>query len=428
MRRLAELYRGRGDESRARDILQRFAAVSELAPASESPRWPGPTSCRAVPARRGPTIFGDEFPDRKARPSLDRLRQRARDRPVRRLGRGARPWAESTRGRRRERRAAARGRARAEGGQGQRVRLGAAARRGERLPALRQARQGDRAAAARDRGKPESPRCAREARRGARRERRSRTGGAGVAARCLACARGTRQRGAARAARTDRGARRVGRGGCRARHASRRPRLRARRLRANLRRRGPRPRRRPRPSPISCSTTTTSSRRPSPRQRAAPPQPGIARDRARPTTRGRSRSTVEGRARRRSLRVGLFGESVDPRRERTTTRADEDPPAVDPAEAFGRNAASLGAAARQQVLDQPEEADFTCSRTARRGGGLYRACSAVPVTRGARAPREIARPAVAARRRRGRDAGGPGHRSRRGGRAHAARVGARATR
>src|SRR5262245_23682457 len=75
MRRLAELYRGRGDESRARQILERFANVVELgggaveedefAPAADELKG-GAGLLDGDPD----ALFGDEFPDSAGAPEL----------------------------------------------------------------------------------------------------------------------------------------------------------------------------------------------------------------------------------------------------------------------------------------------------------------------------------------------------------------------
>src|SRR5262249_763999 len=71
LRRLAELFRSRGDESRARDILQRFAEVVDLAGGREE------TSPRDE-LRGGASLledddadlFGSEFPDSEGAPEI----------------------------------------------------------------------------------------------------------------------------------------------------------------------------------------------------------------------------------------------------------------------------------------------------------------------------------------------------------------------
>jgi tetratricopeptide (TPR) repeat protein len=75
LRRLAELYRSRGDESRARDILQRFAALSDLtdsaADAEVGP--PGDDELSGgglIDDDHASALFGDEFPDSEGAPEL----------------------------------------------------------------------------------------------------------------------------------------------------------------------------------------------------------------------------------------------------------------------------------------------------------------------------------------------------------------------
>jgi tetratricopeptide (TPR) repeat protein len=67
LRRLAELYRSRGDESRARDILQRFAEVGDLADPGNEIAPPETDELRGGDLLDGDgdpgDLFGDEFPD-----------------------------------------------------------------------------------------------------------------------------------------------------------------------------------------------------------------------------------------------------------------------------------------------------------------------------------------------------------------------------
>jgi tetratricopeptide (TPR) repeat protein len=77
LRRLAELYRGRGDESRARDILQRFASVGELSDAAAGADALGLDAGGADELSGGDllgddagALFGDEFPDSEGAPEL----------------------------------------------------------------------------------------------------------------------------------------------------------------------------------------------------------------------------------------------------------------------------------------------------------------------------------------------------------------------
>src|SRR5206468_120669 len=71
-RRLAELYRSRGDETRAREILQRFAAVGELG-TDEDEIAPGPGDELAGGGMLDDgsgVLFGNEFPDTEGAPEL----------------------------------------------------------------------------------------------------------------------------------------------------------------------------------------------------------------------------------------------------------------------------------------------------------------------------------------------------------------------
>ncbi len=73
LRRLAELYRSRGDESRARDILQRFAAVGELSDAGGEVAAPGDDELSGgglIDDDDASALFGDEFPDTEGGPEL----------------------------------------------------------------------------------------------------------------------------------------------------------------------------------------------------------------------------------------------------------------------------------------------------------------------------------------------------------------------
>ncbi len=74
LRRLAELYRSRGDESRARDILQRFAHVGELtADTADGDEFaPGPDELAGggVLDDDAGVLFGDAFPDTEGAPEL----------------------------------------------------------------------------------------------------------------------------------------------------------------------------------------------------------------------------------------------------------------------------------------------------------------------------------------------------------------------
>jgi tetratricopeptide (TPR) repeat protein len=73
LRRLAELYRSRGDESSARDILQRFAAVGELSDAGGEVAAPGDDELSGgglIDDDDASALFGDEFPDTEGGPEL----------------------------------------------------------------------------------------------------------------------------------------------------------------------------------------------------------------------------------------------------------------------------------------------------------------------------------------------------------------------
>ena len=75
LRRLAELYRSRGDESRARDILQHFATVGDLVDhaAGDEEFAPGggdELHGGALLDDDSGALFGDEFPDSEGAPEL----------------------------------------------------------------------------------------------------------------------------------------------------------------------------------------------------------------------------------------------------------------------------------------------------------------------------------------------------------------------
>jgi hypothetical protein len=73
LRRLAELYRSRGDESSARDILQRFAAVGELSDAGGEVAAPAADELSGgelIDDDDASALFGDEFPDTEGGPEL----------------------------------------------------------------------------------------------------------------------------------------------------------------------------------------------------------------------------------------------------------------------------------------------------------------------------------------------------------------------
>jgi pilus assembly protein FimV len=71
LRRLAELYRGRGEESRAREILQRFANVGDLGGPAPDVHAPGDDELGGPGLiDDGDGLFGDEFPDTENAPEI----------------------------------------------------------------------------------------------------------------------------------------------------------------------------------------------------------------------------------------------------------------------------------------------------------------------------------------------------------------------